>query len=778
MSQQDFGQSFKDTRDGGLKIDFKRVGYRALRYWYLVVVSLGISLSISFLKNRYAQRIYPVTASVIIREKEETNGAELLYKNALIDPYRNYLNEPYIIRSYPLIGKVIENLNFEVAFYRKGNIKTTEAYDLPVKARLLLRNGSYGASLLFEVLDENSFRIKNSDDDSKDQGKVFQFNDSIEFNKHHFVLLKDPSVSIENIKNVQFVLTFLDPLAVTGSYVNRVSVDWAEEGSGVLNLSISGSNPSKELDFMNNLISTYQQYDLNKKNQTAERTIQFIRDQLKDISDSLKIFERQLEQFKINNSIENLDDEAKRLFEQLNPLETQRTELLIRAHYFDYLVKYIGQGSNLDLVILPSSMGVDDPILAEIVSKMINIQTELKLFMGKGRDENPLAKGGLKRLEGIRNDLLESVNTLKVTDKFKSDLLQKQIAELEKQIEHLPLQQRQFISIQRNYSLLENLYVFLMQKMSEAGISKASNISDIVTVNPPMSGGAISPNTRRNYLYGFVLGLLVPILAFVVLEVFNQKIQSKEDIDKVSSIPFIGGIGHYETGNNLAVNQKPKSAVAESFRAIRSNLNYFTGNQAKKVFIIGSSISGEGKTFSTINLATVFAMSGRKTLIIGADMRRPKIYMDFDLENTIGLSGYLSQLNSFNEIIQRTSIENLDLISGGPVPPNPSELLLTDRFETLIKEALTIYDYIIIDTPPIAIVTDGFVLSKYADHTVFITRQNYTPKAFLRDIQEHYSSGKLKNISIVLNDIYKSGLGYGYGYGYGYGRKQNGGYYS
>ena len=215
---------------------------------------------------------------------------------------------------------------------------------------------------------------------------------------------------------------------------------------------------------------------------------------------------------------------------------------------------------------------------------------------------------------------------------------------------------------------------------------------------------------------------------------------------------------------------KPKSAVAESFRAIRSNLNYFTGNQIKKVFLVTSSISGEGKTFSTINLATVFAMSGRRTLIIGADMRKPKIYTDFDLSNTRGLSGYLSNLNVFSEVVQSTSIDNLDLISGGPVPPNPSELLLTTRFENLIKEALQTYDYIIIDTPPLAIVTDAFVLAKYADHTVFITRQNYTPKAFLSDIQDFYDSGKLKNISIVLNDIYKSeDLGYGYGYGYGYG---------
>jgi len=229
--------------------------------------------------------------------------------------------------------------------------------------------------------------------------------------------------------------------------------------------------------------------------------------------------------------------------------------------------------------------------------------------------------------------------------------------------------------------------------------------------------------------------------------------------------------------------------VAESFRAMRSNLNYFTGNRSKQVFMVTSSISGEGKTFTTINLATVFALSGRKTLIVGADMRRPKIFEDFQCTNDIGLSTYLSGLSEFEQVVQKTDIENLYLVSGGPVPPNPSELLLTDRFEIFIKSALEQFDFVLIDTPPLALVTDAFVMSKFADHTVFVMRQNYSPKEFVKSINEYYVSGKLKNMSILLNDIYKSGLGYGYGqgyaynygysYGYGYGSKKNGGgYYS
>ncbi|MBS1507544.1 MAG: polysaccharide biosynthesis tyrosine autokinase [Bacteroidetes bacterium] len=741
----------------------------------------------AYFKNRYSPKIYPVTASVIIREKEEASGADLLYKNSLIEGYRNYLNEPYIIKSYPLIGNVIKKLNFEVVFINEGKIKTSEAYKLPVKVRLLKRNGSYGASLVFKVINEKIYSVKNATENVEEKEAMFYFSDSVEFNGHHFIVFQDSLDDVKRILNMPYKLTFLDPNSVTENYVGRLNVQWAEEGSGVLNLSINGSNPEKEIDFMNGLISTYQQYDLEKKNQTAERTIQFIKKQLTEISDSLKISEAQLEQFKISNSSEKLDDEAKRLFDKLAPLESQRSELVIRANYYSYLMNYITKGDNLDLIVLPAAVGVNDPILSSLVEKMINSQLDLKLFLGKGKDENPLVKGGVKRLDELRKDLIESVKTLRATDNLKAELIKKEISDLDKLIDHLPVAQRQFISIQRNYTLLDNLYIFLMQKMSEAGISKASNVSDIVPVNPPMKGAIISPNTSQNYFIGWVIGLLIPIAAFVLIEFLNQKIQSREDLDKITTIPFIGGIGHYQTKDNLAVSNKPKSPVAESFRAIRSNLSFFTSNQTKKVFMVSSSISGEGKTFSTINLATVFAMSGRKTLIIGADMRKPKIFSDFGLTNDRGLSGYLSMLNSLSDVIQETSIENLDLISSGPVPPNPSELLLSDRIGNLITEALQLYDYILIDTPPMAIVTDAFVISKYADHTIFVTRQNYTPKAFLRDIQEFYSAGKLKNISLVLNDIYRTGLGYGYGYGYGngygygygYGKsKGDGGYYS
>ncbi|MBL7843306.1 MAG: polysaccharide biosynthesis tyrosine autokinase [Cyclobacteriaceae bacterium] len=782
-----------EQNQSGFTLDFKRVLARAIRFWYVVILSLGISLVISFYKTRYSERVYPVSASILIREMQETGGAELLYKNALIDPYRNYLNEPYIIRSYPLIEKVVKNLNFHVAFYREGYFMTTEAYSyIPVKAEWCNPDELKSGSFLFTLIDEKRYTLQLFEDkrNGEDQA-TFSLGDSIQVGDYNLCIRAIPGRPVKSFVGVPFLLSIQNPTAVAGSYVGRLKVEWAAVGAGIINLSLTGTNPEKEIDFLQSLIETYRIQDLEKKNEAAKRTIEFIKNQLIGIKDSLRKVEYQLERFGNTGRVKDMSAEAQRLFTKLEVFEVQRAELMIRNNYYQYLEEYLRNGEGrLDQIILPSSMGISDPVLSSLLGRMIEVQQELKMFTDPERGKNnPLVQSKLERIASIKKDVEEAIRTLQSTDKIKMNFLKKQLEDTEKQIGLLPASERQLISVQRNYALLENLYVFLMQKLSEAQISEASNTSDIVPVNPAMKGGAISPKPARNYTTAIIIGLAIPFFLFVLFEAINNKVQSKEDVEKMSSIPFIGGVGHNTVTGNLIVKEKPKSGVAESFRALRSNLNYFTGNQAKQVFMVSSSISGEGKTFTTINLATVFALSGKKTLIVGADMRRPKIFEDFDRNNDAGLSTFLSKIHEFEQVIQDTTIDNLFLVSGGPVPPNPSELLLTDRFELFVKKALEQFEFVIIDTPPLALVTDAFVISKFVNHTVFVLRQNYSPKEFIRSIDEYYRSGKLKNISILLNDIYKSGLGYGYGqgyaynygysYGYGYGRKKNGeGYYS
>lgn len=770
MSVSPLFESEIQPTPSGFTLDFKRVLARAIRFWYVIVFSFGVAIVTAFYQTRYSEKEYAVTASIMIRETQETGGAELLYKNALIDPYRNYLNEPYIIRSFPLIEEVVRNLNFYVQFYREGTFMTTEAYNyVPVKATWCNPEEVKTGSFIFILKDESHYSLSNFSDGISEQAPIFPLNDSIQFGEYNLCITTIEGRNLKGHIGVPFLLHILNPRSVAGGYVGRLKVEWAELGSGVINLGLIGTIPAKDIDFLQGLIKAYQDRDLKIKNEAAVRTIDFIRDQLIGIKDSLRTVEFQLERFGNSARIKDMSIAAQRLLDKAERVEVQKSELLIRQNYFQYLDEYLKKGNdNLDLVILPSSVGLSDPVVTSFLTEMVDLQMEIKLYVNSERIKNPLVIAKTQRINEIKEKVFESIKTLKSTDKIKMDFLNKQIKEIERQSGLLPASERQLISIQRNYSLLENLYVFLMQKLSEAGISTAANTSDVISINPPMQGGALSPKPIRNYSIAALLGLVIPFGIFVLFEIINNKVQSKEDIDKMSSIPFIGGVGHKASSNNLIVSERPKSGVAESFRALRSNLNYFTGNKTKQVFMVSSSISGEGKTFTTINLATVFSLSGKKTLIVGADMRRPKIFEDFKRNNETGLSTFLSGISEFKDVIQDTDIQNLFLVSGGPVPPNPSELLLTDRFELFIKNALEQFDFVIIDTPPLALVTDAFVISKFVDHTVFVLRQNYSPKEFVRSIDEYYRSGKLKNMSILLNDIYKSGLGYGYGQGYAY----------
>ncbi|MEP2671035.1 MAG: polysaccharide biosynthesis tyrosine autokinase [Cyclobacteriaceae bacterium] len=757
----------------GLTLDFKRIVARAIRYWYVMVLVLGASLLIAFYQSRYSLRVYPVQSSILIREVQEVGGAEFLYKNVLVDQYRNYLNEPYLIRSYPLIEEVIKKLDFQVSFYREGYFLTSEAYSyIPVSAQWCNLDDVKPGRFIFTIVDDEHYTLGAFEDDKSTEVESplkFLLGDSIQIDDYSLCIKKIKDRKFKDFIGVPFLLTIQSPFSVTSSYVQRLKVEWAEEGAGIINLTLIGSNPEKEIDFLNELALTYGARDLENKNEAAERTIEFIQDQLKNIKDSLSAVEFQLERFGNNSRISDMSLEAQRLFTKLETFEVQRADLRIKNNYYGYLENYLDESNiHLDQIILPSTMGISDPVLSSLLKSMVELQLEIKSVLGTKKTQNPLINDKMKRVNQLNGDIKEAVETLKSTDKIKMDFLIKQIHDIEVQLSRIPASERQLISIQRNYSLMENMYVFLMQKLSEASISKVANTSDIIQVNPPLKGVAISPKPSQNYIVAVLMGLAIPFIFFVLFEILDNKVQSKEDIDKSTSIPFIGGIGHNSSTGNLTIKQSPKSGVAESFRALRSNLNYFTANKTKQIFMVSSSISGEGKTFTTINLATVFALSGKRTLIVGADMRRPKIFEDFSRSNNTGLSTFLSGLDDFNSVVQDTEIENLFMVSGGPVPPNPSELLLTDQFELFLKKSLESFDFVIIDTPPLALVTDAFVISKFVDHTVFVLRQNYSHKLFVGNIDEYHRSGKIQNISILLNDIYKSGLGYGYGQGYAY----------
>ena len=763
---------------GGIDINFKRIASRALRFWYLILASLLIALTAAYLTNRYSTSIYPVTASILIKESEENVGSKFLYNNELLNPYRNFYNEIYIMKSYPLLEDVVKALQFDVSFFVEGNIKTTEYYDpaQPIKFYVSGDKKPYGRSMNFHVYKDSTFSLEYLSDDDTRAGNAkehLRFNDSIDFNG--FKLYVRASGDYSNFIDKDYTVRFNNPFSIAKTYSSKLKINWAEQGASVVTLEITGAVPQKEKAFLMKFIDRYQAYDIEKKNKVAVMAMKFLDEQLLVIGDSLRLYEDQVENFKRRNVITEMGEETNRLYMKIQELDNEKFKYGLVENYYGYISKVLAN-EQYDAMFTPASVGISDEVVAGLVNKLIEAQTEVSVYKGvenRGAvnfERNPGYNAKLREIKQLKGDIIKTIDNARKTQVINIDFIDKQIRLTEVRLSRLPKSEREFVTIQRNYSLKENLYVYLLQKRTEAGLSKASTTSDIVLVNPPLVGGSIAPKVMVNYGMAIGAGLALPLVIFLLLEVLNNRIQSREDIQKLTNVPVIGGIGHNPGDNALIVSNKPRSAMAESFRSLRSNLNYFTGNKNKQVFLVTSSISGEGKSFTTLNLASVFAMAGKPTIIVGADLRIPKLFDDLKLSNDRGLSQYLSNMATLDEIIQKSPVDNLYLISGGPMPPNPSELLLRPAMTELIEILKQRFDYIIIDTPPITLVTDAFVLSAYSNHVLFIVRQDYTPREALVSLEEFHASGKLQHVSILFNDLRKSGLGYGYGsYGYGYG---------
>ncbi len=325
--------------------------------------------------------------------------------------------------------------------------------------------------------------------------------------------------------------------------------------------------------------------------------------------------------------------------------------------------------------------------------------------------------------------------------------------------------------LERLFQYNESLLTLLLQRRTEARIARASTTSDYQVVEAPSYNPVpIYPNKNKNYMIALLIGLGLPVGLIYLMDLLNDKIITKDDLQKVTTIPVVGHIGHSPFKSNLVIRESPKSIVAESFRTIRANLQYFVGMEEKpsSVFMVTSSISDEGKTFCSINLGHIFAFSGKKTILLGADMRKPSLPGYLGVRDLPGLSNYLGGFSTLDEVILKQEGEKLDLILGGDIPPNPSELLASEKLTRLIEELKKEYEYIILDTPPIGLVSDALELLKVTDFNLLVVRQGRTVKSALSTVNELYREGKIRNMGILFNDIDYRKLDYGYSYRYGY----------
>ena len=461
-------------------------------------------------------------------------------------------------------------------------------------------------------------------------------------------------------------------------YRSKLSVTPIEEEATLVTLTVTGLVPEQEAEYLNTLMDAYIEQGLSWKNEAAAKTIEFIEEQLGFISDSLRRAESRMENFRFDNRFVDLTAEGNMVLQRLERYEMEKNTLNLQTQYYEYLKEYLTSRNESGLIVSPSVMGIGDPLLIRLVEELSQLQLQQKQVGFVLKDDLPATNLISGKVEQARAALLENVTNSINQLKISMNDVEGRIAEVNGQLGRLPGTERQLIRIQRDFDLNSTVYNFLLEKRAEAGIAMASKVSDnkVIDYAEPYNAARIKPKTRQNYMLALILGLLLPAMAIIIIDLLNNKIIDKKDIERATKAPILGFISHSGYGTEIPVIEKPGSTLAESFRSIRTSLKYFTPGDQPMVIAVTSTVSGEGKTFVAVNLAAIISLLGRKTLLVGLDLRKPRIHKILGIDNSEGMSTFLSGNSKYDEVIQKTSIENLWFAS---CRSHPSQSCRADR---------------------------------------------------------------------------------------------------
>ena len=790
-------------------IDIKQLIYVCISHWYLFLISVIVALAIGFVVNRYKANVYQTSGTVLIKDQSGFDPTALMTN--LNSKSQNVENEMAILKSYMLTERTIKKMNLEVTYYEKGRVSTTELYQSSPFTVEFDRSVPQAVGLTYEILNIGSETMSLhgiSDFLSKYDFVLCQslgsFPQKIDvvtkckqgewiengYNRIRIVVNENYRPETDNSRKLFFRLNSYPSLV---QQMSKFSVNTTSKESSVASIVTSGSNPKKIVDFTNMLMTEYVNRGLEKKNLVSENTIRFIDDELAGIQESLGSAESELKDFRKENDLMNLDMQATQIYSNLQALERERAEITVNVKIYKRLQDYIkSQIDDPENLAAPSTMGINDPLLNQLVRDLVTLSQTKATQLLTQTEQHPQIVKLNEQIVTTKKTLLETINNLVINAEMSLDEINKRIAKAVSETKVLPEKQQQLINYQRNFNFNDETYKYLMQRRAEAQILKASNTPDneILDIARLERTRRISPRTKMNYLVALIIGLLIPALYLFLKDFFNVSITDRKDVEKITRFPIIGQVAMSNSKDPLVVINSPKSPIAESFRSIRTNVEFLTQGKAKSTILVTGDMQSIGKTFNSINIASIYALYGKKTVLLGFDMRKPKLFQEFGLNNNVGLSSFLSNKEPFENIIQSTSaIPSLDIITSGPIPPNPAELIASEKCNELFELLREHYDYIIIDTPPLGLVTDAFLLMKYSDVNLFIVRQGVTNKNIFESIVKDLEKRNL-NVSIVINGIQtnkgygygygkKYGYGYGYAYGYGYGRygSSNSGYY-
>ena len=783
-----------------VSFDFKGFLIKIGSYWKWFLISLLITFTIAYQVNIRKEKIYGMETLISIKEESNplfTSNTSLVFNWGGTSDQVQTISTTLQSRSHNEL--VVDKLQYYIDYLVQGKYNLVDAYGaVPFSVGINKSKGQLAGTLIgIKFLSENEYEIRipfenpsvsiltysnntysNTAVATGDFVKKYKVGQQVSLPFLNWKLQINDNPGI--YKGNEYFVRFNDFNATVSAY-RGINVRTDDKGGSIVTLGMQGTNKARMVEYLNSTVKMLIKRQLDSKNQFATNTISFIDSTLVAMESQLKETGNELKSFRKGKNIYDIEEGGAKFSEKILEFDVKKDEVNRKVAYYNSLKAYLKNSVNYAKLPAPSVAGIEDPNIVVNVSKLIALSTQ-RSEMAYAVKSDKIFNDFDNQMEAVKNVLLENIATAKSSLQYDLAMVSSKINETESTIRQLPEDQQELIKIKRKYDLSDNIYSTFLQKRSEADIVKAANLSDVHFIDPAkdVGGGLIGPKTSVNYVLALFLGILIPLLFVFAIFFINNSVQNAEDISKLTKIPLIGVVGVNKENTNLAVFDKPKSALSESFRAIRSSLQFLYKMQnvdGAKTLMITSSISGEGKTFCSINIATVFALSEKKTVIIGLDLRKPKLAAEFNLTNEVGVVNYLIKQKTIDEIINHTHIPYLDVILSGPVPPNPSEMIISVGMSELIEELKKKYDYIILDTPPVGLVSDALELTHFCDVTLYIVRQNFTKKEMISLLNNRVKRGELNNTSIILNGLEnKAKYGTGYGYGYGYGAYANGYY--
>ncbi len=758
------------TEPEGLTL--KALKSKVLRNWYLFVVFCVIGLAIALIYKKIVLPYYRISITILIKSD---NSSELNNVFRQLNPNSNNAaiqDQVGVLKSYNLNLKAVQYLNWRYSWVEKSLFTSKDIYgNDPFSIELLNESSQLEhVPLIVEAVSESSYTIEcdqtitlknGSKSDLKFKEEV-KFGEPFENEFFHFSLVKRAERPVNVGDKFQLVFNNLGDIAL--SYKNKLVVKQPEDGqSNLISVELKTNTLQRDVDYLNQLGKVYIQFGLDEKNRMANNTIKFIDDQITGVNQSLQIAGDKFTSFRAQNKTVDLGQEASSVVEKLKQIETERANVDLKLEYYKNLKYYLeNRNENKDLMA-PSLVGVTDEALNQKVILLNELYVKREVLSYTAQEKNPQLISLTDQIEYTQKSLRENVENLISNSKVELQNLNLRQQTVNSQLSKLPKTEQDLIGIKRNFDLNNELYTFLLQRRAEAEIAKASNNPDAQILDPSDKGIAVllGPILFFDLLVGFVGGLFVSFVVVLVKELAMGVLTEVEEITNLLHVPMVGAITLNRYKTEQVVLNYPRSALTESFRGLRLNLEYFFQNTNGKILAVHSYVSGEGKSFVTFNLALIFAMGKKKVLLVDGDLRKSRLHEILNLDVEKGLSDYLQGDSSLKDIVRPTDIPNLSFVSSGSLYENSSELLNNGALRDFITQVREQFDYVIIDNAPFGVVYDPVIVGIYADFNLLLIRLNKSDGEEIDAINKVAQDGILKNVMVAINGK-KQIRGHGY----------------